>query len=143
MSVENLSAVGIVTAAVLYMLAFLAHAVEWASVRGTEHPSHEERLRSETWGCMGLNLTVLGAACAAIGVVCRGIAAHRLPWGNMYEFVTSALFFVVIAYLVLVAIHHVRWMGIAVTLLLAVGNGLAATVFYVAVAPLVPALHSV
>ena len=28
MSVENLSAVGIVTAAVLYMLAFLAHAVE-------------------------------------------------------------------------------------------------------------------
>ena len=41
MSVENLSAVGIVTAAVLYMLAFLAHAVEWASVRGTEHPSHE------------------------------------------------------------------------------------------------------
>ena len=143
MSVENLSAVGIVTAAVLYMLAFLAHAVEWASVRGTEHPSHEERLRSETWGRMGLNLTVLGAACAAIGVVCRGIAAHRLPWGNMYEFVTSALFFVVIAYLVLVAIHHVRWMGIAVTLLLAVGNGLAATVFYVAVAPLVPALHSV
>ena len=143
MSVENLSAVGIVTAAVLYMLAFLAHAVEWASVRGTEHPSHEERLRSETWGCMGLNLTVLGAVCAAIGVVCRGIAAHRLPWGNMYEFVTSALFFVVIAYLVLVAIHHVRWMGIAVTLLLTVGNGLAATVFYVAVAPLVPALHSV
>lgn len=100
-------------------------------------------LRSETWGCMGLNLTVLGAVCAAIGVVCRGIAARRLPWGNMYEFVTSALFFVVIAYLVLVAIHHVRWMGIAVTLLLAVGNGLAATVFYVAVAPLVPALHSV
>lgn len=110
---------------------------------GTEHPSHEERLRSETWGRMGLNLTVLGAVCAAIGVVCRGIAARRLPWGNMYEFVTSALFFVVIAYLVLVAIHHVRWMGIAVTLLLAVGNGLAATVFYVAVAPLVPALHSV
>ena len=43
MSVENLSAVGIVTAAVLYMLAFLAHAVEWASVRGTEHPPHRSR----------------------------------------------------------------------------------------------------
>ena len=143
MSVENLSAVGIVTAAVLYMLAFLVHVVEWASVRGAGTPSHEARLRSETWGRMGLNLTVLGAVCAAIGVVCRGIAAHRLPWGNMYEFVTSALLFVVIAYFVLVAVHHVRWMGIAVTLLLAVGNGLAATVFYVAVAPLVPALHSV
>ena len=76
MSVENLSAVGIVTAAVLYMLAFLAHAVEWASVRGTEHPSHEERLRSETWGRMGLNLTVLGAVCAAIGVNSLLAALH-------------------------------------------------------------------
>ena len=92
MSVESLSAVGIVTAAALYMLAFLAHAVEWASVRGAERPSHDARLRSETWGRMGLNLTVLGAVCAAIGVVCRGIAARRLPWGNMYEFVTAALF---------------------------------------------------
>ncbi|MSS45017.1 c-type cytochrome biogenesis protein CcsB [Cutibacterium sp. WCA-380-WT-3A] len=143
MSVENLSAVGIVTAAVLYMLAFLAHAAEWASVRGAEHPSRKVLLRSETCGRMGLNLTVLGAVCAAIGVVCRGIAGRRLPWGNMYEFVTSALFFVVIVYLVLVAVRRVRWMGIAVALLLALGNGLAATVFYVAVAPLVPALHSV
>ena len=75
MSVENLSAVGIVTAAVLYMLAFLAHAVEWASVRGTEHPSHEERLRSETSGCMGLNLTVLGAACAPYALVSPGTTA--------------------------------------------------------------------
>ena len=36
-----------------------------------------------------------------------------------------------------------RWLGLPVTLLAAVGNGLAVTVFYVAVAPLVPALHSV
>ena len=33
--------------------------------------------------------------------------------------------------------------GLPVTLLLSVGQGLAVTVFYVAVAPLVPALHSV
>ena len=36
-----------------------------------------------------------------------------------------------------------RWLGLPVTLLAAIGNGLAVTVFYVAVAPLVPALHSV
>ena len=36
-----------------------------------------------------------------------------------------------------------RWLGLPVTLLAAMGNGLAVTVFYVAVAPLVPALHSV
>jgi len=36
-----------------------------------------------------------------------------------------------------------RWLGLPVTLLAAVGQGLAVTVFYVEVAPLVPALHSV
>ncbi|WP_130866210.1 c-type cytochrome biogenesis protein CcsB [Acidipropionibacterium timonense] len=184
MTVQSLSALGIVTAAVVYMLAFLAHVAEWTLLRGvgetTAQPPVVERefasvgvgragtdvtvpdpawspgadladdartdnarVRSETWGRMGLYLTVIGAASQAVGVVCRGLAAHRAPWGNMYEFVTSALLFVVIAYLVLVARAGVRWLGVGVTLLLAVGNGLAATVLYVAVAPLVPALHSV
>ena len=43
----------------------------------------------------------------------------------------------------MVRLAGVRWLGLPVTLLAAVGNGLAVTVFYVAVAPLVPALHSV
>ncbi len=51
--------------------------------------------------------------------------------------------FVVGVYLVLVWRAGMRWLGLPVTLLAAVGNGLAVTVFYVAVAPLVPALHSV
>jgi cytochrome c-type biogenesis protein CcsB len=51
--------------------------------------------------------------------------------------------FVVAAYLIMVWRAGVRWLGLPVTLLAAVGNGLAITVFYVAVAPLVPALHSV
>lgn len=188
MTLSNLSALGIVTAAVVYLLAFLCHVAEWAGLRGiadagssavgSEQHATERELaaisaggqdgvagpavpsnpkpaqaprtrvqaaesRAETWGRMGLNLTVIGAACQTVGVVCRGLAAHRLPWGNMYEFVTSALLFVVIVYLVLMTRQNVRWLGIGVTALLAVGNGLAATVLYVGVAPLVPALHSV
>lgn len=184
MTLQSLSALGIVTAAVLAMLAFLAHVAEWALLRGVgepvelsaaqrtprmasvavgaaEQPGEEAtataarppevarakadgaRTRAETWGRMGLNLTVLATVSQAVGVVCRGLAAHRLPWGNMYEFVTSALLFVAVTYLVLVARQHVRWLGIGVSLLMAVGDGLAATVLYVAVAPLVPALHSV
>lgn len=143
MTIESLSALGIVTAAVVYMLAFVCHVIEWASLRGVTEPDERARTRSEAWGRMGVNLTVIGALSAGVGVVCRGVAAHRMPWGNMYEFVTTALFFVVIAHLVLVATKKVRWMGLGITLLLAVGNGLAATVFYVAVAPLVPQLHSV
>ncbi|MGA4506307.1 c-type cytochrome biogenesis protein CcsB [Propionibacteriaceae bacterium G1746] len=92
---------------------------------------------------MGLMLTALGAVAHLLGVVLRGVAANRMPWGNMYEFVISALLFAVVLYLVGVWRWGLRWLGVPITLLLAVGNGLAVTVFYVDVAPLVPALHSV
>ena len=85
----------------------------------------------------------MGAIAHIAGVVLRGVAADRLPWGNMYEFVTSSLAFAVVFYLVLVWRRGWTWLGLPVTLLLSVGQGLAVTVFYVAIAPLVPALHSV
>ena len=88
-------------------------------------------------------LTGLGALLHVGGVVLRGLAAGRPPWGNMYEFVTSTLAFLVVGYLLLVATRRMRWLGLPVTLLLVIGQGLAVTVLYVAVAPLVPALHSV
>jgi len=51
--------------------------------------------------------------------------------------------FVVSAYLLMGWRVGIRWLGLPVTLLAAVANGLEVTVFYVGVAPLVPALHSV
>ncbi|MBA8792878.1 cytochrome c-type biogenesis protein CcsB [Friedmanniella endophytica] len=92
---------------------------------------------------VGLTLTVLGFALDLGGVVLRGLAAQRAPWGNMLEFLTAAMVLVVGGYLVLVRRAGLGWLGLPVTLLAALGNGLAVTVFYVAVAPLVPALHSV
>jgi cytochrome c-type biogenesis protein CcsB len=91
---------------------------------------------------LGVTFTGLGLAIAIAGVTARGIAAHRWPLGNMFEFTTMAMVIIVAAYLVL-ARMGMRWLGLPVTLLATVGNGLAVTVFYVAVAPLVPALHSV
>ena len=86
---------------------------------------------------------MIGFLLSVAGVVLRGLAAGRPPWGNMFEFTTTAMVLVVGAYLILVWRRGLRWLGLPVTLLAAVGNGLAVTVFYVAVAPLVPALHSV
>jgi cytochrome c-type biogenesis protein CcsB len=100
-------------------------------------------LKVELWGRIGVALTVVGFACSAVGVVLRGLAAGRPPWGNMYEFTITAMLLIVAAHLVMVWRTGARWLGLPVTLLAAVGNGLAVTVFYVAVAPLVPALHSV
>lgn len=100
-------------------------------------------MKVELWGRIGVALTVIGVVCSTVGVVLRGVAAGRPPWGNMYEFTITAMLLVVAAYLVMVWRTGARWLGLPVTLLAAVGNGLAVTVFYVAVAPLVPALHSV
>jgi cytochrome c-type biogenesis protein CcsB len=99
--------------------------------------------RVEQFGRIGVALTVLGFLLSVFGVVMRSLAAQRAPWGNMFEFTITAMVFVVGVYLILVWRAGVRWLGLPVTLLAAVGNGLAVTVFYVAVAPLVPALHSV
>ncbi|WP_300083954.1 c-type cytochrome biogenesis protein CcsB [Propioniciclava sp.] len=113
--------------------------------QGESRPQDEsgETRRVDQFGRMGIALTMIGALTHLMGVVLRGVAAERFPWGNMYEFVTSTLLFAVAIHLVLVLRCRMRWLGLPMTLLLSVGQGLAVTVFYVAVAPLVPALHSV
>ena len=105
--------------------------------------SEAGRRRVDQFGRIGISLTVIGLALSVDGMVLRGLAAHRAPWGNMFEFTTAAMVFVVAAYLMMVWRIGMRWLGLPVTLLATIGNGLAVTVFYVAVAPLVPALHSV
>ncbi|HET6758390.1 MAG TPA: c-type cytochrome biogenesis protein CcsB [Propionibacteriaceae bacterium] len=99
--------------------------------------------RVERFGRIGVALTIIGFLLSVAGVLLRGLAAQRAPWGNMFEFTITAMVFIVGAYLIMLWRTGVRWLGLPVTLLAAVGNGLAVTVFYVAVAPLVPALHSV
>ena len=163
------SSLALVTSVVVYMLAMFAHAAEWASARrvpadesvearelvsvGSERVGADAQppaaapqrsdARSEQFGRIGVALTMIGFLLSVTGVVMRGLAAGRAPWGNMFEFTTSAMVFVVGTYLILVWRAGLRWLGLPVTLLAAIGNGLAVTVFYVAVAPLVPALHSV
>jgi cytochrome c-type biogenesis protein CcsB len=99
--------------------------------------------RVEQFGLIGVALTIIGFLLSVAGVVTRALAAQRAPWGNMFEFTITAMVLFVGVYLILVWRAGLRWLGLPVTLLAAVGNGLAVTVFYVAVAPLVPALHSV
>ena len=76
-------------------------------------------------------------------MVTRGFAAHRVPWGNMYEFSSCAALVAVTAFLVLLRRGRVdvtvgAFVMVPVTLYL----GLAGTVLYTAAGPLVPALNS-
>jgi cytochrome c-type biogenesis protein CcsB len=102
----------------------------------------DEVERSDRFGRIGLSLTVLGLLIHAVGVVSRGIAAQRVPWGSMYEFAITGSLAVAIAYVILVRRYAVRWLGLAVTGFLVLVLGIAVIVLYRPVAPLVPALHS-
>jgi cytochrome c-type biogenesis protein CcsB len=98
--------------------------------------------RSDRFGRIGLSLTVFGMLVHAVGVVSRGIAAQRVPWGSMYEFAITGSLAVVVAYVFLVRRYDIRWLGLLVTGFLTIVLGIAVIVLYRPVGPLVPALHS-
>jgi cytochrome c-type biogenesis protein CcsB len=94
-------------------------------------------------GRFALTLTGLGWLVHLCSIVARGFAAHRVPWGNMYEFSSCVAFVAVTAFLVLVARGYVeRSLGAFVMLPVVLYMGLAATKLYTAAGPLVPALNS-
>ena len=76
-------------------------------------------------------------------LVTRGLAAHRVPWGNMYEFVLAVCLVGAVAWVVtLFARPTLRHLGLFVTLLLIVLLGVAGMNLYTKAGPLVPALNS-
>lgn len=149
MTLAQYSDTAMVAATVAFIVAFMLHAVEWAFAKGlTEHRAADgsedaKRINVDLFGRLAVAATVVAALLTVAGVVLRGLAANRPPWGNMYEFVTAAIAFVVLIHLFCLWRFHARWLGLGVTFISALMMGLAVTVFYVDVAPLVPALHSV
>jgi len=112
------------------------------TVVGSVAAAPAEVERSDRFGRIGLSLTVLALLLHAVGVVTRGIAAERVPWGSMYEFSITSTLAVSSAYLFLVRRYKIRWLGLLVTGFLVMVLGLAVIVLYRPVGPLVPALHS-
>ncbi|HEX4258786.1 MAG TPA: c-type cytochrome biogenesis protein CcsB [Streptosporangiaceae bacterium] len=89
-----------------------------------------------------IGLTFLGAALHLTGVITRGIAVDRVPWGDMYEFVT-ALTCVTVLFFIAVMLKYRAWhLGLFVMAAVVVALGLAQTVIYTPAGPLVPALKS-
>jgi cytochrome c-type biogenesis protein CcsB len=93
-------------------------------------------------GNIGMSLTWLGMILLGVGMALRGLSAHRLPWGNMYEFSLAAGFAVSLAYCFLSLNRDLRWLGLFITIPVLLDLGLAITVLYTESAPLVPALNS-
>jgi len=159
------------TATVIYALAMISHAFEWAMSRslervvvadpanvlvaagsagaaevvvpasGADAPSTGAS-KSEAASRIGLLLTYLAFVLHLVGVVTRGLAAGRVPWGNMYEFSITTSLAVAVVYLLCVHRYKVQWIGLGVTVVLAAVLGLATLTLYTPAGPLVPALHS-
>ena len=157
---ETLSNQGVAAAGVVYFLALLAYAVQWAALRDVpvrqpatvgggdtlveDAPDGQVSHRTEMAGRLGVLLTGIGALAHFIALLARGLAAdpNRVPWGNMYEFTLSGTFVVVALFLATTRRWRLDWLGpIVVGFVLCV---LLADVLwlYEPVAPLTEALES-
>jgi cytochrome c-type biogenesis protein CcsB len=157
----------IMFASIVYVLALVAHVVEWSlsltvrepaaaaprslQAEGTvvttaPPPATDEAraLRIETAGRIGIALTAVAAVLHLGGVVTRGFATDpvRVPWGNMYEFTVTGALGVAVVYLVLLQRLRLRWMGLFVVAFEVVVLMAANLLLQQQAGPLVPALHS-
>ncbi len=94
-------------------------------------------------GLVAVGLNVVAVLLHFGGLLTRSLAAHRFPWGNMYEFTLSVTFVGSVVWLgVLFRRMSIRHLGLFVTLALVVLLGVDGLIAYTPVGPLVPALHS-
>jgi len=94
------------------------------------------------WVRAALVATTVGLTAHVLGVIIRGLAVHRIPWGDMYEFVTALTCVAVIFFLGLMIRYKAYYLGLFVMGAVVIALGLAQTVIYTAAGPLVPALQS-
>ncbi len=169
---QNLAEVSdrLVYAAILvYALAMFALAAEWAfssrrfastpvaeakaeakTLVGAGGPAFAEpptaavppRGRAERLGRIGFTLAILAFALHLAGVICRGLAVERAPWGNMYEFSSASALAAMGVFLALTRRHDIRWLGVFVVAPVLLTLGLAVTVLYADAQQLQPALQS-
>ncbi|MEV4692119.1 c-type cytochrome biogenesis protein CcsB [Micromonospora echinospora] len=165
----------LVTYAILvYLIAMISHAVEFALgnarkapaaaparelvgagvggaggtvdepvVPGTPPRPDRSAARAVLAGRIAGWLTVLAAALHLGAVVTRGVAADRMPWGNMYEFVLTGTWIGMAAWLVVLWKQPwLRRLGLFLTLVMVLLLAFAELKLYVPIEPLMPALQS-
>ncbi|UOX86744.1 c-type cytochrome biogenesis protein CcsB [Amycolatopsis sp. FBCC-B4732] len=98
--------------------------------------------RPERIGKMGASLLVLGAVLQLSAIVLRGLAVHRAPWGNMYEYGMAVTFITVVTWILVMwkfPVRHLTGFLLLPVVILMFING---TLLYTIAAPVQPALQS-
>jgi cytochrome c-type biogenesis protein CcsB len=99
--------------------------------------------RGEGFRAVARIVAVAGASANLVSIVARGVAAGRVPWGNMFEYSTVLAFLVVVGTLVLVeGVAKVKTLTGFSLMFAVLTLAVAAMFFPVAPSPLQPALNS-
>ena len=94
------------------------------------------------WVRAAFVLTAIGLIAQVAGIATRGISEDRVPWGNMYEFITAITCMAIIVLLVVALRYKAYYIGLFVLVPVVFSLGLALTVIYTPAGALVPALQS-
>ncbi|WP_100812081.1 c-type cytochrome biogenesis protein CcsB [Microbacterium sp. BR1] len=173
LTLDSISLLLVWTAIAVYLLAFVAYAVDLAqrSVRrdepqrmpalvtagggaDTQSASDERSELNEVrtrpgqrqrllWARIGTVLTGFAFVFHLAGTIGRGLAAERVPWANMYEFALTGTLLIVAVYLAVLRRYDLRFLGSFLIGMVALLLGGATLAFYVEVTPLMDPLKSV
>lgn len=162
---DNWSITVLWTAIAVYVLAFIAYAVDLSqraqhsieakdrarelvgagaptAPAATEPPAPEAPRKPGLMARIGTTLAWCAFLLHLGATVLRGIGAGRVPWSNMYEFAMTGTLLVTAVYLGVLFWKDLRFLGSFMTGLVTVLLG-ASTMFYVEIVPLMDPLKSV
>ena len=94
------------------------------------------------WLRTAFGLTCVGLLAHIFAILTRGLAEHRVPWGNMYEFISAICCMAVIVLVVAAVRFRAYYIGLFVLIPVVFALALDVTVVYTSAGPLVPALQS-
>jgi len=109
---------------------------------GSEPTRPGERPLTERLGRMGVSLLMLGLLLHLTSIVLRGMATHRPPWGNMYEYMSAVCFVALAIWVGLMRKFPIRRVTAYVLLPIVILLFLGGTVLYTQAEPVQPALQS-
>jgi cytochrome c-type biogenesis protein CcsB len=94
------------------------------------------------WLRGALALTCVGLAAQLVAILTRGLSEHRVPWGNMYEFIAAITCTAVIAMVAASVRFRAYYIGLFVLVPVVFALALDVTLIYTPAGQLVPALQS-
>jgi cytochrome c-type biogenesis protein CcsB len=100
------------------------------------------RWPSGFWLRTAFGLTCAGLLTHVAAILTRGLAEHRVPWGNMYEFIAAIACMAVLVFVAVSIRFQAYYIGLFVLIPIVFALALDVTIVYTPAGSLVPALNS-